>query len=140
MKILIMGLPGSGKTTLAEELRKRLESRSRTVDWFNADKVRSIFQDWDFSYEGRIRQSERMAQLAATSNADYIICDFVAPLGLMREKFDADFLIWMDTISQGRYEDTNRLFEPPIHYNLRIDSLDSKRWAAVILDVLCNQT
>jgi adenylylsulfate kinase len=114
-RILIMGLPGSGKTTLATELQTRLNSVH-----FDADKVRALFNDWDFSAKGRVRQSKRMRILADDSSNEYVIADFVAPLKQMRDIFAADYVIWMDTISQGRFEDTNQMFESPETYNLRI--------------------
>jgi adenylylsulfate kinase len=118
-RILIMGLPGTGKTTLATELQTRLNSAH-----FNADKVRALFNDWDFSEEGRIRQSQRMRDLADASAVDYVIADFIAPLKQMRDIYAADYVIWMDTIAEGRFEDTNRMFEPPETYDLRITDFD----------------
>jgi adenylylsulfate kinase len=114
-RILIMGLPGAGKTTLAKQLAEQLNAQ-----WFNADEIRAKYNDWDFSAEGRIRQSQRMRQLADASDNAYVIADFVAPLAEMREIFAADFTIWMDTIEQGRFDDTNRVFEPPDHWDLKI--------------------
>ena len=114
-----MGLPGTGKTTLATELQTKLNSAH-----FNADKVRALFNDWDFSEEGRIRQSQRMRDLADASAVDYVIADFIAPLKQMRDIYAADYVIWMDTIAEGRFEDTNRMFEPPETYDLRITDFD----------------
>ena len=114
-----MGLPGAGKTTLAQALQTKLN-----CVWFNADKVRALFNDWDFSPEGRIRQSKRMRILADDSNNEYAIADFVAPLKQMRDIYAADYVIWMDTISAGRFEDTNQMFESPETYNLRITDFD----------------
>lgn len=120
-RILIMGLPGSGKTTLAQALQKRLDSAH-----FNADLVRGMFNDWDFSEEGRIRQSQRMRDLADAARADYVLADFIAPLQQMREIFAADFTIWMDTVQRSRFADTDQMFVPPAgsEYNLRITSFD----------------
>jgi adenylylsulfate kinase len=118
-KILVMGLPGSGKTTLSQELVKTLMLK-HTVKWFNADAVRKEYNDWDFSPEGRLRQVERMREMADKSSADYAICDFVCPTEEYREVFAADYVVWMDTIREGRYEDTNKLFEIPKEYNFRI--------------------
>ena len=114
-RILIMGLPGSGKTTLANELQKKFGCY-----WFNADGVRRIYNDWDFSEEGRLRQAHRMRELADECNDQFAIVDFVAPLPEMREIYDADFTIWMDTIKEGRYEDTNKMFVPPTDFHIRI--------------------
>ena len=117
-----MGLPGAGKTYLANMLQKELHERGFVVEWFNADEVRERFNDWDFSKDGRIRQSLRMFQLAFECNGDYVICDFVAPLPEMRHNFKADWTIWMDTIDKGRFEDTNKAFVQPDKYDIRIQS------------------
>jgi hypothetical protein len=145
-RILIMGLPGAGKTYLAQALKQYLESHSvffhpRTetvgssqarVEWFNADDVRKRFNDWDFGQEGRIRQSHRMRELADKSHCDFVIADFVAPLTEMRHNFKADWIIWMDTIETGRYEDTNRMFVPPEFYDFRITEQAADKWAEFI--------
>jgi adenylylsulfate kinase len=114
-RILIMGLPGAGKTRLASQLKNYID-----CDWFNADEIRKQFDDWDFTTEGRIRQSKRMRDLADKSSHEYVIADFVAPLVEMREIFSADFTIWMDTLEFGRFGDTNSVFVPPTQYNIRI--------------------
>lgn len=134
MKILIMGLPGSGKTTLAEELVKTLESKQKSVLWLNADKIREIFNDWEFSHEGRIRQAVRMKRLANGSEDDFIIADFVAPLREMRDIFDAEFTVWVNTIQEGRFEDTNKVFEPPENADFIVTTQDSQLWSSQILE------
>jgi hypothetical protein len=147
-RILIMGLPGSGKTTLAGELKKYLElhgeiSYSRAlqehigdyncqVNWFNADDIRRKYNDWDFSNDGRIRQSIRMFQFSMEAGGDYVICDFVAPLVEMRNNFKADWTIWVDTIDQGRFEDTNKAFVPPEVYDFRVTEQNAEKWAEFI--------
>ena len=109
-KILIMGLPGSGKTTLASELVPLLNAK-----WLNNDKVRKAANDWDFSEEGRVRQAKRMADLAEKHKQEgsYVVCDFICPTPKARELFNADYLIWIDTIKRGRFDDTNKMFEKP---------------------------
>lgn len=131
-RILIMGLPGSGKTTLAEALIKKLEAAGKTVSWFNGDHVRKIFNDWDFSPEGRIRQSLRMKNLSETTDADFVIADFVAPLEQMRINFEPHWIIWVDTIQESRFEDTNKMFEHPSNYNFRINTQDKDFWTDYI--------
>jgi hypothetical protein len=138
MKILVMGLPGSGKTYFAEKLKKYLEDNApvdeNLVDWFNADDIRRKFNDWDFSKEGRIRQSLRMLDFADNSTGNYVICDFVAPLLEMRDNFKADWTVWMDTITEGRYEDTNKAFVPPDVYDFRITEQNAERWVPFVGD------
>jgi adenylylsulfate kinase len=156
-RILIMGLPGAGKTYLAQALKKYLEtngdlmkinpSRVMTyegipgpdfmrvgVDWFNADDIRKKHNDWDFSNAGRIRQSLRMFQFAIECTGEFVICDFVAPLVEMRNNFKADWTIWVDTIKEGRYEDTNKAFIPPEQYDFRVTEQNCEKWAEFIGD------
>ena len=154
-RILIMGLPGAGKTYFAERLKKYLEENGDIekidpdrfalyegvppksfhdvkVDWFNADEIRRRFNDWDFSRDGRIRQSLRMFEFALKCTGDYVICDFVAPLPEMRHNFKADWTIWIDTIDQGRYEDTNKAFVPPDIYDFRITEQNAEKWVEFV--------
>ncbi len=117
MKILVMGLPGSGKTYLTERLVPLINAA-----WYNADNVREMANDWDFSDEGRTRQSNRMRTFAdfEKSNGRFVVCDFVCPTKETRESFDADITIWMDTIKEGRFEDTNKLFQEPKNVEFHI--------------------
>lgn len=123
-RILIMGLPGAGKTTLTEQVISLMGSD--IVTWFNADRVREEYEDWDFSPEGRERQAKRMAQMSemVASNGTHCICDFVCPTDELRELFNADITIWVDTIEKGRYNDTNLLFQKPKQYDLRLTDWD----------------
>jgi hypothetical protein len=154
-RILVMGLPGAGKTYFAERLKQFLETNGDifkvnptrimhyegipdhammkvTVDWFNADDVRKRFNDWDFSRDGRIRQSLRMFEFAVKCTGEFVICDFVAPLPEMRHNFKADWTIWMDTIDAGRYEDTNPAFVAPDVYDFRITEQNADKWAEFV--------
>jgi adenylylsulfate kinase len=126
-----MGLPGAGKTTLALNLFAML---SPDVLWLNADEIRKKFNDWDFTEHGRLRQSQRMREIADVSNKDYVIADFVCPLPAMRDIYAADFTIWVDTITEGRYENTNRVFEPPANYDVRVTEQDAGKWSKIILE------
>lgn len=108
MKILVMGLPGSGKTTLAKVLAEKLNAA-----YFNADEVRKMFNDWDFSDEGRVRQAVRMSELCYLSNLKTQVADFVCPTNETRDEFNADFIIFMNTITTSRFENTNTIFEKP---------------------------
>jgi adenylylsulfate kinase len=136
MKILIMGLPGSGKTTLAQALQNKFVGLGRTADWYNADQVRQQADDWDFTDAGRLRQAQRMKQLADTSESEFVICDFVAPTQQLRDEFAADYVIWMDTISEGRFADTNQLFESPSQYNIQVSVQNLEFWADYIAEQL----
>ena len=150
-----MGLPGAGKTYLAQALKNYLETNGDLmkinpqrvltyegipgpeffrvgVDWFNADDVRKKYNDWDFSNAGRIRQSLRMFQFAVECTGEFVICDFVAPLVEMRNNFKADWTIWVDTIKEGRYEDTNKAFIPPEQYDFRVTEQNCEKWAEFI--------
>lgn len=134
-----MGLPGSGKTTLANALSKRLKEKGNTVEWFNADEVRTKYNDWDFSESGRIRQSIRMCELADGSNSDYVICDFVAPLPEMRSNFKSHWTIWLDTIDVGRFEDTNKIFIRPDNFDFRITEKNCEIWSELICSHIINK-
>jgi hypothetical protein len=143
-----MGLPGAGKTMLAGALKTYLELHgdisyaralnehigdlNATVTWFNADDIRRKYNDWDFSNDGRIRQSLRMFQFSMEAGGDYVICDFVAPLVEMRNNFKADWTIWVDTIREGRYADTNAAFVEPEVYDFRVTEQDAEKWAEFI--------
>lgn len=135
-RILVMGLPGAGKTFLAKELEKNLKAAGKTVAWFNADLVREKYNDWDFSLEGRVRQSRRMRDLADQSETDYAICDFVAPLAMMRFEFRANWTVWVDTIKEGRFEDTNKMFSPPQQheFEFRIPEKNAEKWGKIVVD------
>ena len=147
MKILVCGLPGAGKTWLSERLVKHIDNCA----WYNADFVRKYSNDWDFEPEGRMRQANRMKTFAdfEKSNGRWVVCDFVAPTNKARIAFDADFLIWIDTIKEGRvvsakldqlnkitnlpfdvnslstskkFDDTNKMFENPLNANEHVQS------------------
>ena len=135
MKILIMGLPGSGKTYLAERMQPILKAA-----WYNADKVREMANDWDFSPEGRIRQSLRMKNLAdyEKSHGRIVICDFVCPTFETKNNFDPDITIWMDTIKSGRYEDTNKMFEKPENVDFKVTEMNDTNHHTIAEEILKN--
>ena len=124
-----MGLPGAGKTTLAEELAPLLNAKR-----LNADEVRKAANDWDFSEEGRKRQAIRMADFAIKLKDDgnYVVADFICPTPKARSLFPADYVIWVDTIKEGRFDDTNKMFVKPDKYNFHVTTQDAKNWAPKI--------
>ena len=126
-----MGLPGAGKTTLAKKLVEKIDAI-----WINADKVRKDSNDWDFSEEGRLRQAERMKSLAdkaLSTKVRHIVVDFVCPTNQTRENFDPDYLIWVDTIKEGRFDDTNKMFVKPDKFDFHVTTQDAKNWAPKII-------
>ena len=131
MKILIMGLPGAGKTTLASKLVPLLNAK-----WINNDEVRKAANDWDFSQEARKRQAKRMAELAGKYKKDghKVVADFVCPTPEARKLFNPDYVVWVDTIDKGRFEDTNKMFVKPKKYDFRATTQNAELWALQIAD------
>ena len=125
-----MGLPGSGKTTLAQKLVPMFNAVL-----LNADEVRKEANDWDFSKDGRTRQSLRMRSLAETAVGDNrtVVADFICPTEKTREHFGADYVIWMDTIKEGRFEDTNKMFEAPSKYDFKVTHMEADMWAFLVV-------
>ena len=125
-----MGLPGAGKTTLAEQLAQKLNAKR-----LNADEVRKAADDWDFSEEGRKRQAKRMADFALKlkSEGNFVVADFICPTPEARSLFPADYIIWVDTIKEGRFEDTNQMFIKPEKYDFHVTSQDASVWAEKII-------
>ena len=130
-----MGLPGAGKTTLANEVAPLLNAKR-----LNADEVRKAANDWDFSEEGRTRQAKRMADFALKlkDEGNYVIADFICPTPKARSLFPADYVVWVDTIKEGRFDDTNKMFVKPEKYDFHVTSQDAKNWAPKILKNLNN--
>jgi len=129
--ILIMGLPGSGKTTLASELAPLINAKR-----INADEVRKTANDWDFSENGRKRQAKRMADLAKEKKEEghYVIADFICPTPEARDLFPADYIIWVDTIKKGRFDDTNEMFVKPKKFDFHVTTQDAKKWSLQIVE------
>jgi hypothetical protein len=134
-KILIMGLPGAGKTTLTRTLAPLL---SAVV--FNGDDVRAhLNRDLGFSHEDRIEHARRMGWLCdrVVDSGCAVIADFICPTPETRTAFGDAFVIWVDRTKEGRFADTNRLFVPPARYDERIISDGTPRyWAERIRDRL----
>ena len=126
-----MGLPGSGKTTLASELATLINAKR-----INADEVRKEANDWDFSEEGRKRQSKRMADLASKKKQEgsHVIADFICPTPEARELFPSDYIVWVDTIEKGRFEDTNKMFVKPKKFDCHVTTQNAKEWAKQIAE------
>ena len=120
--ILIMGLPGSGKTTLANELGPMLKAKR-----LNADEVRKEANDWDFSEEGRKRQAKRMADFALNMREDgsYVVADFICPTPEARSLFPADYIVWMDTIKESK-------LEPPKNFDFKVTHKDAQMFSFLI--------
>ena len=135
-KILICGLPGSGKSTLANKLAPMLGA-----EWLNADAVRKAADDWDFSPEGRVRQANRMKNQAEaiTSHNRHVVADFVCPTEKTRQDFGADYIVWMDTIKEGRFEDTNKMFVAPKNYDYKVTHMNAEMWAFLIKQDFLNK-
>ena len=131
--ILVMGLPGAGKTTLANELAPMINAKR-----LNADEVRKAANDWDFSEEGRTRQAKRMADFALKLKAEgnYVVADFICPTPEARNLFPADYVVWVDTIKEGRFDDTNKMFVKPDKFDFHVTSQDAKNWAPKIYEDL----
>ena len=128
--VSIVGASGAGKTTLADELAPKLNAKR-----LNADEVRKAANDWDFSEEGRKRQAKRMADFALElkNQGNYVVADFICPTPEARNLFPADFVIWVDTIKEGRFDDTNQMFVKPEKYDFHVTTQDAKVWADKII-------
>ncbi len=124
-----MGLPGAGKTTLSKELAPLINAKR-----INADEVRKEANDWDFSEAGRVRQALRMADRAKKiqDNGNHVLADFICPTPELRKIFQADYVIWVDTITEGRFDDTNKMFIKPKKFDFHVTTKDAYNWALKI--------
>jgi len=136
-KILIMGLSGAGKTTLANKIVKGLKEVQFDVAWFNADEIRALTNNWDFSEEGRILQAHTLRRLADDAPNNIVIVDFIAPLAQQRAIFKPNFTVWVDTIGSSQYTDTDSVFEVPAHVDYYISDWDDSH-VSNILELLLN--
>tara|TARA_B100000929_G_C15273160_1_gene340903 strand:- start:65 stop:481 length:417 start_codon:yes stop_codon:yes gene_type:complete len=125
--VLIIGLPGSGKTTLARELKKKLKA-----EWLNADKVRKKYNNWDFSKNGVLRQAKRMKLLSKKSKKKFVIADFVCPYEIGRKMFKPDYLVWMNTIKKGRLSTFDKSFQNPKKFDFEINNKNAKKNSKLI--------
>ena len=129
-KILIMGLPGSGKTTLAKELAELLNAVH-----FNADEIReNINKDLKFGLEDRLEQARRMGWLCdkVAKTGKYVIADFICPTEETRRAFGECYLIFTDTVKESGYKDTNKMFEPPKKYDFLVEEKNVEMYARQI--------
>ena len=128
-----MGLPGSGKTSLASKLVPLLKAK-----WLNNDKVRKTVNDWDFSEEGRVRQAKRVADIAQKfkkeGNYEYLVADYICPTPQTRKLFNADYIVWINTIKEGRFDDTNKMFVKPEKFDFEVTTQDAELWAKKIAE------
>lgn len=135
IKILLMGLSGAGKTTLSNSLVKKLSGNKRVVT-LNADEIREAYNDWDFSYEGRMRQAARVKQLSDAAQADIVVMDLIAPLQEMRDVLAPDLLVWVDTVKDSNYSATDKVFQPPTGVAVHVTTKDALRWASHIANMV----
>ncbi len=126
-KVLIIGLPGSGKTTLAKKLKKNLKA-----DWINADKIRKKYNNWDFTKKGVLKQARRMRKFADKTKKKFVIADFICPYNEGRKIFKPDYLIWMDTIKKGRISTFDLKFQKPKKYDFRIKKKNAQKYSKLI--------
>jgi adenylylsulfate kinase len=135
--ILVFGLPGSGKTTLCKHLIQEMKEIS--MIHLNADEIRAQYDDWDFSTEGRLRQAKRMRDLAEKQDSEYVLCDFVCPVNKTRlDLFKDSYVVFLNTIDKGRFEDTNKIFEHPQldTVNFEIHDFNKIKYSAHIISAI----
>ena len=129
-----MGLPGSGKTTLAEKLVSKLGAA-----WFNADAVRQdIYSELGFSEEDRIAHAKRMENFVIGQEWGglMLLQTLFAQQKKPRDAFNADFVVWVDRIMEGRYEDTNKMFQRPMNYDVRLTDGTADEWVNQVMEKL----
>lgn len=131
MRVLIFGLPGTGKTSLAKQIIRRIPCL-----YLNGDLVRKACNDKDFSNKGRVNQARRMRALAGMANRMPVIADFVCPTHQTRRIFNADFSVWMNTATRCQYKNTNKIFQAPKKADVVITTKDAPTHALRIIKTL----
>lgn len=144
-RLLMTGLPGSGKTTLSMQLKERLESvvvpmlDIPVVQWVNANQVRELYTDWDFSIQGRIRQSKRMYRESRKKETSIVIFDTISPTDDCRQNLRPSWIVWVDTVKSSEFDDTDEVFVPPKKYDLRVSDYNFKKWVDIITLMILNK-
>lgn len=131
MRILICGLPGHGKSTLAANLSRRLH-----IPFYDGEAIRrSLGLGWPGDSAERVQQAHRMRALTTPILAagGHVICSFVCPTVAARREFCADYIICVNRPDAPpmSYTDTNAIWWPPLNADLMLQAGDADEWAGV---------